>query len=104
MKPPAAISVELGLETQRRSEMCTRLIERIRAGEYSQTMTWKVCDALPFQSSKFPRVASALGGDVAAARSLVAEARTCDADVQALADAIIDRACVIQAKETQAPV
>jgi hypothetical protein len=84
--------------------MCTQLIERIRAGNYSQTMAWKVCDALPFQGSTFPRVASALGGDVAAARSLRAEAQACDAAVRALADAIVDRACVIQANKTLVPV
>jgi hypothetical protein len=80
--------------------MCTQLIERIRAGNYSQTMTWKVCDALPFQGSTFPRVASALGGDVAAARSLRAEAQSCDPVIRALADAIVDHACAIQASKT----
>jgi hypothetical protein len=77
--------------------MCTQLIERIRTGNFPQTMTWKVCDALPFKGSKFCRVASALGGDVEAARSLRAEAESCDADVKALADAIVERANTILA-------
>jgi hypothetical protein len=83
--------------------MCTQLIERIRGGNYSQTMAWKVCDALPFRGSTFPRVASALGGDVAAACSLRAETQGCDAVVRALADAIVDRAYVIQANKTPLP-
>lgn len=83
--------------------MCTQLIEQIRTGNYSQTMTWKVCDALPFAGPRFPRVASALGGDIAAAHSLRADAEGCDAEILALADAIVDRARAIQVSKQLVP-